>query len=159
MIGEADKDGNYFIRVSPFMSKQITVNGEVKSLFKRVHGQKKEIAAGATENIDLFVPYPQVKFTGATIINTDYGDTVDFTVHDTANNTISGLDVGTYGANVELNKFGDTVYMKKDYYENTSNYDADLFGHDGGMIIRCSYTNNTTNTKTIYMNVELHEVK
>lgn len=143
--------------ITPFASKKIWVSGAIKSLFKRVHGVKSSsIAAGATTSIDLVVPYAHAKFTGAEIFGCELGDTVDFTVHDTANNDISGLDVGTYGANVQLNQFGYDVEMPIDRYKNTSDYDADLFQN---MIIRCSYTNNGANAKVVSMNVWLHEVK
>ena len=141
------------LRSAPFASK-ILESGE--SLFKRVHGVSQTIAAITTANIDFIVPYPKVKFSGAHLIGNVKGNTLDFTVHDTPTNTISGLDVNTYGANFKLNQFGYDIYMPDGQYENTSNYDADLYQD---MIIRCTYTNNDSNPVTIGMNVELHEVK
>ena len=136
----------------PFASKKIKVGGVEKSLFKRVHGVELSIADGQTGNIDFVVPHPQTKFTGAEIFGTDLGDEVDFTVHDDASNTYSGAP----GSNYQLNQFGFNVKMPPDRYKNTSNYDADLYY---GMIVRCAYTNNSGATKTVYMNVWLHEVK
>ena len=136
----------------PFASKKIIVNGVEKSLFKRVHGVSASVDAGQTVDIDFTSPYAQAKFTGAEIFGTDLGDELDFTVHDDVNNTYSGAP----GSYYELNKFGYSVQMPPDRYKNTSNYDADVFQN---MIIRCSYTNNTGSTKTIGMNVWLHEVK
>jgi hypothetical protein len=136
-----------------FASKY-TIDG--KALYKRMHGGNATISASSTGNIDHVVTYNEVKFTGACIINCNVGDTVNFTVHDDANNTYSGLDVGTYGANVQLNKFGYDVEMSKDFYENTSQYDASLYV---GMIIRCSYSNNdNSNSRYIGVNFEMHEV-
>lgn len=140
----------------PFAAKKILVGGEIKSIFKRVHGVSAIIAAGSTVDIDFVVPHPTVKFTGAEVINTHIGDRLDFTVHDNATNTYSGAPVETYGANLQLNQFGFGVYLPDGFYQNTSNYDADLYL---GMIIRCSYTNNTGSSKTVYMNPWLHEVK
>ena len=137
----------------PFASKKI--NG--KSIFKRVHGVSQSIDDGQTVNVDFTVPYPTVKFTGAEMFNTDFGDVVDFTVHDDASNTYSGAPTTSPGyPNYKLNQFGYSVQMPNERYKNTSNYDADLYF---GMIIRCAYTNNSGATKTIRMNVWLHEVK
>lgn len=140
-----------------FASKKIVVNGVVKSLFKRVHGVNASIGSGQTVNIDFSVPYTTSKFTAAEIMGADIGDVLDFTVHDDANNQYSGLSVQTYGANVQLNKFGFAVEMPPGgFYQNTSNYDADLYY---GMVVRCRFTNNGNATKYIGMNVWLHEVK
>jgi hypothetical protein len=141
----------------PFASKKIIVNGVEKSLFKRVHGVSASIGSSTTVDIDFTVPYPVAKFTGAEIFNTDNGDTLDFTVHDDASNTYSGAPTSSPGyPNYLLNQFGFDVCMPSDRYKNTSNYDADLYQN---MIVRCSYTNNTGSTKTVCMNVWLHEVK
>lgn len=155
-IPPKDADGNLISSLAPFSTKVINVNGVIKKLYKRVHGVNASIGAGQTVNIDVVVPYVWAKFTGAEIFGTELGDTLDFTVHDTPNNDISGLDVGTYGANVQLNQFGFGVQMPPDRYKNTSDYDADI---NQNMIIRCSYTNNGQSTKTVSMNVWLHEVK
>lgn len=136
----------------PFAAKTIEVNGVTKKLFKRVHGENLSIATGATGHIDHTVTYTTCKFSGAEIFNTDLGDTVDFKILDDASNTYSGAP----GSNYELNQFGFNVEMPADRYKNTSNYDADL---QVGMIIRCSYTNNSGATKTVSMNVWLHEIK
>lgn len=143
-------------KITPFASKKIVINGVLKSIFKRIHGVNATIGAGQTENIDLVIPYVWVKFTGAEIFNTEIGDVLDFTVHDDDDNTISGLDPQVYGANLQLNKFGYTVQMPNERYKNTSDYDADLYQ---GMIIRCRYTNNSQSSKTVSMNVWLHEIK
>lgn len=137
---------------TPFLPK--TVND--KKLFKRVHGVESDlILANSIGYLTLVVPYDTCKFTGAVIINTDVGDKVDFLVLDTPTNSISGLDIGTYGANTPLNQFGIDVYMKDGSYKNTSEYDADLFKD---MEIYCVYYNNTNSDKKVQMNVDLHEV-
>lgn len=141
---------------TPFAAKKIKVGGVLKSLYKRVHGVGATVPSGQTVSIDFVIPYPHAKFTGAEIFGCEIGDTLDFTVHDTPTNAISGLPVGTYGANVMLNQFGFDVEMPPERYKNTSDYDADLYQ---GMVIRCSYTNNGQNSKHIGMNAWLHEVK
>ena len=147
-----DNDGRQLVSSTAFSSKYI--NGG--SLFKRVHGVNATISANSTESIDIVIPYNTVKFSGAEIIGCSLKDTVNFTVHDTPTNTASGLDVPTYGANVQINKFGYSVEMKEGSYTNASNYDADLIKD---MILRCSYTNNSASEVYIAVNFELHEVK
>lgn len=152
---DRDAKGNYILNVSPFANKSIPEG----NLFKRVHGVNATIPANTTQNIDFIVPYNVCKFNGAEIFGTDLGDTVSFSVLDTFNNDISGLDPATFGNNFKLNQFGHMVEMppkEVGKYANTSNYDADLFVN---MVVRCTYTNNTANSKYIGMNVELHEVK
>ena len=139
---------------SPFSLKTID-NG--KSLFKRVHGVESTIIQpGATGYLTFIIPYEFCKFSGAALIGCDVGDSLDFFVLDTPTNSISGLDVETYGPNAPINQFGFDVRTTKDFYENTSNYDADLFKD---MQIYCAYKNNSAQAKKVYMNSELHEVK
>ena len=140
-----------------FADKKVTVNGLEKSLFKRVHGVSITIAAGVTGYLDFVIPYNTVKFTGAEIFGVQKGDQLDFLVLDTPTNTVSGLDVPTYGANFLLNQFGFNVKMPAvGEYKNTSQYDADLIKD---MVIECAYKNNGNAAITIDMNVEIHEVK
>jgi len=137
----------------PFAAKTIKVNGVTKKLFKRVHGvASSTIAGGATVNIDFVVPHAHCKFTGAEIMNTDIGDTLNYLILDDASNTYSGAP----GSHYQLNQFGFNVQMPQTYYANTSDYDADLYQ---GMIVRCEYTNNSGSAKVITSNLWLHEVK
>lgn len=137
----------------PFADKKILVNGELKSLFKRVHGTSKTIAAGQTDNIDFVVPYPVCKFSGAEVFGAAFGDTLNFKVLDDGANTYSGAP----GSNYMLNQFGFAVEMSPSgEYANTSNYDADLYY---GMVLRCEFTNNGADPKRVAVNLWLHEVK
>tara|TARA_Y100000310_G_scaffold243676_1_gene248248 strand:- start:19900 stop:20550 length:651 start_codon:yes stop_codon:yes gene_type:complete len=138
---------------NPFDSK-ILATGE--SLFKRVHGISKTIPANTTDDIDFVIPYPKAKFSGAEIFGNTHGNEVDFTVHDTDNNDLSGVDVTPETTNFKLNQFGFGVKIPDGPYSSTSNYDADLYG---GMILRCTYKNNSNEEKVILVNYELHEVK
>lgn len=137
---------------TPFASKKIKVNGTEKSLFKRVHGINVTIGAGATGYLDFVVPHNVCKFTGAEVLGTEVGDTLDFFVLDSVNNDYSGAP----GSYYMLNQFGFDVQMPGGAYKNTSNYDADLYL---GMVVSCAYKNNGASSKTIAMNVWLHEVK
>lgn len=138
-------EGNEPVINSPFANKE--VNG--KKIFKRIHGVEKELI-NQEENIDLVIPYNQCKITGIEIIGASLGDKVDFIILDTDQGDLSGVP------NYQLNKFGFNVYLSKDYYEHTSNYDADLVKN---MIIRVVYKKYETSDKKVYINVILHEVK
>ena len=143
-------------KAPPFANKKILVNGVIKSLYKRVHGVSLTITAGTTGYIDLVIPHDVVKFTGAEIFGVQKGDQLDFLVLDTPTNTISGLDVPTYGANFLLVQFGFNVKMPASgEYENTSNYDPDLIKD---MVIEAAYKNNGASDITVDINFELHEV-
>ena len=154
IIPDRDLKGNIITLQPAFRSKSLPEG----NLFKRVHGASSiDIPANTTGYITFAVPYPVCKFSGATIINIDLGDTLDFFVLDTAVNTFSGLPVETYGANFPLNQFGfDVVMPNGNEYTNTSNYDADLYQD---MQVMCAYKNNSATAKKVHMNVELHEVK
>lgn len=152
---QTDSEGLQVVksRLNPFADKKVSEG----NLFKRVHGVSSlDIPANTTGYIELVIPYPQCKFSGAMIINCELGDTVDFLILDTATNTYSQAPIEMYGANFPLNQFGFDVVMPNGSYENTSNYDADLYQ---GMELLCAYKNNSATAKKVYMNVELHEVK
>lgn len=141
--------------MSPFALKEV----DGKKLFKRVHGCDSGatlIPANTTGYIIFTIPYPACKFSGATLLNCELGDTLDYIILDDANNTYSQAPVETYGANFPLNQFGFDVVLPSGEYKNTSNYDADLYY---GMQLMCAYKNNSASAKKIYMNVELHELK
>jgi len=148
------------INQGPFATKTILVGGVRKSLFKRVHGTSATITAGQTGNIDFTIPYTACKFTGANIFGVDLEDTLNFKIMDTATNAYSGAPTSplpNYYPSIQINQFGFDVEMPAGgVYENTSNYDADLYP---GMIVRCEYTNNGASDKYISMNLWLHEVK
>ena len=153
VIPDRDINGRIINYQSPFALKEI---GGLK-LFKRVHGvSSASIPANTTGYIILTVPYNICKFSGAELIGCIEGDSLDYLILDDANNTYSQAPVETYGANFPLNQFGFDVKMPNGRYNNTSNYDADLYL---GMQLMCSYKNNTAEAQVIHMNVELHELK
>ena len=141
------------VKTMPFSSNTITVDGETKGLYKRVHGVNVVIPAGQTGYLDFVSPYSATKFTGAEIFGGVIGDSLDFFVLDSVNNDYSGAP----GSHYILNQFGFDVQMcPGGKYANTSNYDADIYY---GMVINCAFKNNGTEDKIIAMNVWLHEVK
>lgn len=140
--------GEPVVRVNeqpPFSAKKI---GALK-LYTRCTGVSFSVDAGAN-NCDFSIPFPTVKFNGMKIVNCSIGDYVNLKVLDTPAGLISGVP------NYVLNQFGYTVYMRNEYFEKRSDYDADLVH---GMVIRAEYYNSTGSTKTIYINYDIHELK
>lgn len=148
-----DKDNAVVIKQEAFASKT-TADG--KSLYKRVHGATFNVPNGVTTICQFTIPYAHCKIEAMEIINATTGDSMNFKVLDTATNTYSGLDVGTYGANFLLNQFGFNVYPVEGGYTHQSQYDADLYS---GMVVEIEYSNNDANTKDVYINYVLNEVK
>lgn len=131
----------------PFADKKV-LN---KRLFAREAGiPGSTILANSTSNIDYTIPYTSVKITGAQILNCGLGDTVNFKVLDTATGAVTTIPYYC------LNQFGINVNMPEGEYVKRYPYDADLFG---GLIIRIEYTNNSNSDRTVYVNLDLHELK
>ena len=144
-----DKDGQFVMKGEAFKSKT-TADG--KSLYKRIHGETFNIAAGSTTACDFVLPYPHSKVEAIELINCTIGDSITLKVLDDATNTYSQAP----GSYFLLNQFGFNVYMSDKYYEHTSQYDADLYLN---MTIRVDYTNVSVDAKDIYINYILNEVK
>lgn len=132
----------------PFAAKTLTSG---KKLYAREQGVAGvTISAGATGSIVFEVPYLEAKISGAQILGCQLGDTVNFKVQDTSTGTLTGVPYYT------LNQFGYNVNMPSGQYEKTYNYDADLFQ---GLNVCAEYTNNGSNSITVYVNIDIHEVK
>lgn len=138
-IPTKDAAGNIVTLQSPFAAKGNT--------HFRGTGVKKTIASGATDNIDLVVPYAIVKYNGIEVLNGDYDDVLQLKIIDDASGTYSTVP------NYVLDQFGIDWNMSKEFRQQLP-YDATLYT---GMIIRVVYTNNTAASKTIYVNHYLHE--
>lgn len=128
---------------SPFASK--IING--KNLYKRVHGLQM-IGSVGTNVFDFIIPYNQCKITGVEIIGASSCDTADLGVYDTLTGTFSGIP------NCKLNQFGFTVTISKDYYEQKSEFDSDLYK---GMRVELRIT--SKNIGLIGINLILNELK
>lgn len=134
-----------YLQNLPFDSKKLS---DGKSLFRRVHGVKQTLS-GDTD-FDLVIPYNQCKINGLEIVWAPAGLQVDLKVYDTPTGTISTVP------NYMLNQFGFGTGVAKDFYEETSNYDADLIKD---MKVKCTILNPDSLTDTICVNFILHEVK
>lgn len=128
---------------APFAAKTIGT----KKLYKRVTGVQATVVSGSTDVL-FTILYPWAKITGIEIIGGAVLDTISLAVLDSAAGNYSGT------ANATLNRFGFNVNVGKDYYINTSEFDADLYMN---MQIKISY--NTAAAKTIGINFILNEVK
>lgn len=131
----------------PFASKTLA---DGKNLFRRIHGIK--LTTDGTTNaqtIIFVVPYTSAKITSTEIIGAELGDMIDFKILDTSSGIVTGIP------NYTLNQFGFNVYPSKERYDQTSEYDADLFV---GLQLEITLTPVDTIVRTVYFNLVLHEV-
>tara|TARA_R110000868_G_C10972548_1_gene770422 strand:- start:15806 stop:16237 length:432 start_codon:yes stop_codon:yes gene_type:complete len=138
-----------------FLNRDSNKNVYGETAFKKVTGTKKVIAANSTENIELTFPFTKGLIKGAKIINTHIGDSLNFKIKDTATNTYSQAPIEVFGANIVLNQFGFDVYLTNESLEDTAEFAGELYS---GMILCCEYTNNTNESKTVYMNADIYEL-
>jgi hypothetical protein len=131
-------------QMTSFSAKTLA-NG--KKLYKREHGIQATLTTGAN-NILFTIPYAWVKIIGLELMGGETLDTVDFYVLDSTTGTYSTVP------NYVLNQFGFSVNVSAVKYEETCNYDADLYY---GMQIKIVY--NSISNKTVGINFNLNEVK
>lgn len=142
-IPERDGKGRFVLRVAPFGAKE----DDGKKLFKRVHGEVKDCVIG--DNVfELVVPYDLAKLNRIEIVGGEIGDTADFEVYDTPTGLISTVP------NVMLNQFGFGVAVAPNYYDQYSEYDADVYKD---MKLECHI--NSVSVKKIGVNFILNELK
>lgn len=118
-----------------------------KSLFKRVVGKQFEVSIG--DNTLIYTQtFPWVKFMSLEIVNGQMGDYVSLYILDTATGTFS-----TY-PNAPLNQFGFNTNIAADFYQQKSEFDADLYV---GLQIKIIY--HSVSNKTVGINYVMNEVK
>ena len=142
--------------IYPFAKKQLP---DGKKLFRRKHGVRQPVNVGQSSSFDMIVPYNNCKIDKIEIVNgSDRVDEVEFSVYDTPEGLIQ-LSMGVSPENIipskKLNQFGFTVNVAKDYYEDKSNYDADLIKD---MKISITVKNNSESVRTYGVNFVLHEI-
>lgn len=138
VIPERNINGAVINHSSPF-SESILPDGNV--LYTKIHGMKADIPAGQTHNFDFPIPYAEVYFQGAEILE-DIVGVNDF--------TIEHPQAGT------LEQYGYTVNMGTIKYEREAQYAAKL---PMGLILRCAVKNDTDATKEFGVNYLLHEIR
>ena len=117
-------------------------------LFRRVHGVKKTLSGDTV--LELVVPYDQCKINAMEILWAPECIQADLKVYDTPTGTISTFP------NAMLNQFGFDAGVAKDFYVETSQYDADLIKD---MKIEVTLKNPENSTKDVCVNFILHELK
>lgn len=131
------------IETSPFAAKKL--NG--KPLFKRVIGIKNAVTASSITSFEYTITHAWAKMKKIEIIGGELGDEVTFKVLDTPAGTYSGVP------NYQLNQFGWTVNISKDYYAQDSEFDADMYAG-----IRLKFEYYSVSDKTARANIVLNEV-
>lgn len=129
----------------PFADK-VTSTG--LKLYRRVHGVKKTLSGDTT--FDIVVPYSQCKINAIEILWAPAGLQADLKVYDTPTGTISTVP------NYMLNQFGFDAGIAANYYEEASNYDADLIAD---MKVEVTLKNPNNATDEVCVNFILHEMK
>jgi len=130
----------------PFASKELP-NG--KKLFRRAHGYTIQLVANGDATLTVTVPYAACKINKAEVIGCPEGVKVDLKILDSTTGTYTGV------SNYQLNQFGFDINISKDFFEDHSPYDADLFVN---MQVVFVFKNSTDSTKTIGVNIPFHEV-
>jgi hypothetical protein len=136
---ERTSDGKPVLRVHPLQAN-VLPNGE-GTLYKKIHGLKANVAAGATHTFSFSIPYDDCFFTGAEIVH-DVKDVCDFTV----DHPQAGL----------LEQYGFDVNIGVIEYVREGGYGAHLFKD---LILKCVVTNNDSVAKDIGVNFLLDEIR
>jgi len=132
--------------VQPFANK-VLENGQ--KLYRRKHGLAGNIPANSSAKITLIVPYATCKMDKIEVVGGQSLDKVNLKVLDTTTGNYSGTP------NLLLNQFGFNVYVAANYYEDHSNYDAELYLN---MQIELEYFNDQASAIDIGFNVVFHEM-
>jgi hypothetical protein len=130
----------------PTFSSNYTADGK---LFKRKHGYSFEVEANSLVKYEIKIPYKFCKLDKVEIIGCSMGDSVSFKILDD--------DAGTYTTipKQQINQYGFNVKLNDKYYEDQCKYEANLLE---GLYILVEYQENNNASKTIYLNLDLHEV-
>lgn len=129
---------------SPFSSKYIS-DGK---LTKRKKGYSFNVLAGQNNLFEIPVEF-KCKVDAVEIINCNIGDSVNFKVLDDDLGTVSTIPKAL------LNQYGYDVKMPNGFYKEQNKYQADL---SQGMYLKFEYLENSNIDKTIYINIDFHEV-
>lgn len=131
-----------------FAAKTIIINGNVKNLFKRFTGISEVLNIGTNTFTWTQSSFPLVKFVGIEVIGGELGDNCDLLVLDTATGTYSGH------ANLTLNQFGFAANIAPNYYKHIAQYDSDI-----NQNLQIQFIYRSVSNKTIYINLDMNEVK
>lgn len=138
------------------ISKNTTPDGKV--LYTKIHGMKADIISGGHKRFQFTIPYTEVYFQGAEIIEDIIGVN-DFTIRhpsQVAADDFSDPDPANhiYGGHVE--QYGYSVNMGVVKYIREAKYAARL---PQGLVLECKVSNDTAETKEIGVNFILHDIR
>jgi hypothetical protein len=128
----------------PFASKTLP-NGQ--SLYKRFTGISQQLQEGSN-TFTWTSSYNTAKILALEVINAEVGDTCSLFVLDSTTGTYSKIP------NYPLNQFAFNANIPENFYRYDSEYDAEIYL---GMQIQFVY--NSASSKTIYINLDINEVK
>lgn len=147
------------------MDQHCTLNSALASkhtvegyhLFKRCHGMGVlTLAPGEVGHFDFQLGYEWAKLEGIQLIGQSHGIIADLYIEDDDEGTYTFEQSGTAIPRYILNQFGFEVAVPKDFCEKKSTFDADLFY---GMWVVLQIENTSTETQTLWANIELDEVR
>ena len=130
----------------PFASKDLPDGRKLK---RRTNGITFTIPAEDSITVSYIVPYGQAKMNEVEVLWAPEGVTAQMNVKDTSAGTYSTIP------NRILDSFGNAVNIAKDYWKGRSEYDADVYI---GMVLEFVITNSSNVSKTVGINMVLHEV-
>ena len=130
----------------PVFASKYIADGKIT---KRKHGYKFNITANSMGEFEIAIPYNLCKLDDVEVIGCSKGDCVSLKVLDDDLGTISGTPKAV------INQYGFAVNLPKDYYKDHSEYAADLFA---GLYLKIEYQESEGIDKTIYFNMNFHEV-
>ena len=133
--------------IYPFAQKR---HYDGRKLTRRIHGFKIDLDTSGTEQTVKFtIPYVACLMTSTSVVDAIPGDKLQFSVLDSTAGLLTGVP------NYRLNQFGYDVYPAKDYYEERSEYDAELVV---GLQLEIKVTPVDTTARSVYFNITLHEL-
>jgi len=147
IIEDVNEQINYLKDLTPYINTKeeaISSNvlaGEDKVLYAKIHGQKANVSAGQSHNFDFTIPYNEIYFFGAEVMQDIIG-VADYTV-----------EHPMYG---ELEKYGYAVNLGTIKYKRETKFGARL---PQGLVMRCRYTNDTDQAQEVGVNFLMHEIR
>lgn len=134
------------INLLPFATKELS-NG--KKLFRRKHGYKFSLDSSGTTTYKITVPYNACKINEAEFLDFPKGVSVLMKVLDSTTGTYTTVP------NAVLNQYGFDALIAKDFYRDTSPYDADCFL---GMQLEFIFSHAANISDEVGLNMTFHEV-
>jgi hypothetical protein len=130
----------------PFASKQLPTGEKLK---RKTYGLTFTLPASGSITVPFTIPLAWAKMNEVEVLWAPEGVKAVMNVKDNA--------AGTYSAipNALLDSFGYDVNIAKDYWKGKSEYDADVYA---GMILEFVIENTSSTSKTVGINIVLHQV-